>query len=384
MRIGIVCPYAWDVAGGVQEHVRGLADHLVEQGHHVSVLAPYEEGTDVPPYLVSAGHAVPVRYNGSVARLTFGPITRARTARWLDEGAFDVVHLHEPITPSCSAIALWEARVPLVATFHTAIERSRALAAAWPAFRPALERVGGRIAVSEEALARIERQIGRSAVVIPNGVDTRAFAVDPDPRWTGTPQAPTIAFLGRATEPRKGLPVLLAALPALVERHPGLRLVVAGNGGEEAVAALEPHLRSHVEVLGPVSDADRSAVLASADLYIAPNTGGESFGIILVEAMAAGACVVASDLEAFRAVLGCDTSAAGGTTFRNGDAVDLARVVSGLLDDPARRAALSAAGRVRCARYDWQTVGDQVLAVYETVLLAAHGDVTTSLGAVRG
>ncbi|MEO6791023.1 MAG: glycosyltransferase family 4 protein, partial [Ornithinibacter sp.] len=127
MRIGLVCPYSFDVPGGVQFHVRDLAEHFIAEGHHVSVLAPADDDdTSLPPYLVSAGKAVPVRYNGSVARLNFGPVTSARVSRWLETGDFDVVHLHEPVTPSVSILALWAATEPIVATFHTANLRSRA------------------------------------------------------------------------------------------------------------------------------------------------------------------------------------------------------------------------------------------------------------------
>lgn len=393
MRVGIVCPYSFDVPGGVQEHVVGLADHLRGRGHDVAVLAP---GAHRAPGFTSAGPAVAVRYNGSVARLAYGPRARARTARWLAAGRFDVVHLHEPLAPSVSAIAGRQARVPTVATFHTAIDRSLALRAARPAARTALERVGARIAVSPAARSTIERHLGAGAVVIPNGVRTADFVRDPDPRWTGTPQAPTVAFLGRTDEPRKGLPVLLAAWPGVIARHPGARLLVAGRGGARSVAGLPADVAASVEVLGPVDDADRAALLASADVYVAPNTGGESFGIILVEAMAAGARVVASDLPAFAAVLGtrgedADSGgeAGGGTSagrlFATADAVDLARVVVDELDEltgPDRRPArarTARAARARAARYDWAAVGTRIEAVYETVLLAAHGDITADL-----
>ena len=176
MRIGLVCPYSWDVPGGVQYHVRDLAGWLRQRGHEVRVLAPAEDESDLPDYLTSCGRAVPVRYNGSVARLTFGPVTAGRVSRWLSEGDFDVVHLHEPMTPSASVIALWAATGPIVATFHTSTLRSRAMLAAHPLLRPSLERITGRIAVSEDARRTVRRHIGGDAVVIPNGVDVAQFA----------------------------------------------------------------------------------------------------------------------------------------------------------------------------------------------------------------
>ncbi len=215
LRVGIVCPYSFDAPGGVQFHVRDLAEALMARGHEVSVLAPADDDTPVPDYLTSAGGAVPVRYNGSVARLTFGPRTAGRVRRWLDAGRFDVLHLHEPVTPSLSMLALWIAQGPIVATFHTSLVRSRALQVAYPLVRQSLEKIDARIAVSEDARRTLVDHLGGDAVVIPNGVyvDTFADAV-PSPAWQGTPEAPTIAFLGRLDEPRKGLPVLTAAIPA--------------------------------------------------------------------------------------------------------------------------------------------------------------------------
>ncbi|GAA3194606.1 MULTISPECIES: glycosyltransferase family 4 protein [Streptomyces] len=377
MRIGIVCPYAWDVPGGVQFHIRDLAEHLLSLGHHVSVLAPAEDGTPLPPYVVSAGRAVPVPYNGSVARLNFGFLSAARVRRWLQNGAFDVIHIHEPASPSLGLLSCWAARGPIVATFHTSNPRSRAMIAAYPILQPALEKISARIAVSEYARRTLVEHLGGDAVVIPNGVDVDFFArAEPKAAWrsgagaAGQEAGATIGFIGRIDEPRKGLPVLMRALPAILAEVPGARLLVAGRGDEEeAVAALPPALRSHVEFLGMVSDEDKARLLRSVDLYVAPNTGGESFGIILVEALSAGAPVLASDLDAFAQVL--DQGGAG-ELFANEDADALAAAAVRLLRDPARRAELRARGSRHVRRFDWSTVGADILAVYETVTEGAE------------
>ncbi|QGH69332.1 glycosyltransferase family 4 protein [Pseudactinotalea sp. HY158] len=360
MRIGIVCPYSFDVPGGVQFHIRDLAERLRLEGHDVSVLAPAEEGTEVPDYLTSVGSAVPVKYNGSVARLAYGPMVSRRTQRWLSAGDFDVVHIHEPFAPSCSLIALRHSSAPVVATFHSAQEQSRALLLAAPFMRPGLERIAARIAVSEEARRTVVEHLGGDAVVIPNGVYVDRMRAAPDPRWQGTPDAPTIAFLGRLDEPRKGLQVLLDAVGGIRAHYPGARLLIAGPGDLPAAWAGDPG----VTRLGPISDADKAALLSSVDVYVAPQTGGESFGIVLVEAMSAGSHVVASGLAAFRAVL--DDGAAG-DLFRVGDPADLARAVVESLDEPDRTAAKRAYARSAADRFDWSTVAARILDVYEIV-----------------
>ncbi|MET7533685.1 glycosyltransferase family 4 protein [Streptomyces goshikiensis] len=362
MKIGIVCPYSWDVPGGVQFHIRDLAEHLIRLGHEVSVLAPADDETPLPPYVVSAGRAVPVPYNGSVARLNFGFLSAARVRRWLHDGVFDVIHIHEPASPSLGLLSCWAAQGPIVATFHTSNPRSRAMIAAYPILQPALEKISARIAVSEYARRTLVEHLGGDAVVIPNGVDVDFFAsAEPKEEW-GTS---TLGFIGRIDEPRKGLPVLMAAFPRIVEECPDVRLLVAGRGDEEeAVASLPADLRSRVEFLGMVSDEDKARLLRSVDVYVAPNTGGESFGIILVEALSAGAAVLASDLDAFAQVL--DQGAAG-ELFANEDAGALATAAVRLLRDPARRAELSARGSAHVRRFDWSTVGADILAVYETV-----------------
>ncbi|QMU69200.1 glycosyltransferase family 4 protein [Streptacidiphilus sp. P02-A3a] len=366
MRIGIVCPYAWDVPGGVQFHVRDLAEHLIRLGHEVSVLAPAEDDTPVPPYVVPAGRAVPVPYNGSVARLNFGFLSASRVRRWLREGGFEVLHIHEPVTPSLSLLACWAATGPIVATFHTSNPRSRAMIAAEPLMQPALEKISARIAVSEYARRTLVEHFGGDAVVIPNGVDVGFFAdAEPRPEWSGD----TIGFVGRINEPRKGLPTLLEAMPRIIAGRPGVRLLVAGRGDEEeAVKGAPKEVRDRIEFLGMVSDEQKASLLRSVDVYVAPNTGGESFGIILVEAMSAGAPVLATDLDAFRQVL---DGGAAGELFPVGDAAALAEAALGLLGDPDRRAALREAETRHVRRFDWETVGADVLSVYETVAAGA-------------
>lgn len=364
MKIGLVCPYSLDVPGGVQNHVRDLAEQLVACGHQVGVLAPGESRAGLPAYVDVVGRAVPVRYNGSVARLAFGPRVAARTSRWLREGGFDLIHIHEPVTPSVSVLALWAAEQPVVATFHTANLRSRTLSSLAGVLRPSIEKISARIAVSEAARDTLVQHVGGEPVVIPNGLFVDEFArAQPRPQWQQP--GPTIAFLGRTDEPRKGLAVLVEAFEDVVAALPTARLLVAGGGTAEAVRRCQPHVREQIELLGQLGDPDRGRLLASVTVYVAPQTSGESFGIVLAEAMAAGAAVVASDLPAFTAVL---ADGALGRLFTAGDPAACAAAVVDVCSDQhhleGQRCRASAAVR----RYDWARVVDDILAVYETVL----------------
>jgi phosphatidylinositol alpha-mannosyltransferase len=369
VRIGLVCPYSWDIPGGVQAHVRDLAEKLLELGHSVSVLAPGDEDTPgLPPYVVVAGKAVPIPYNGSVARLQFGVVSAARVRRWLRDGAFDVVHVHEPAPPSLSLLTCMIHDGPLVATFHAATVRSRFLSMFDTVLQPFLEKITGRIAVSPAARKVIVEHLGGDAVVIPNGVAVghyRAAApLDGYPRAGGT-----IGFVGRYDEPRKGMDVLVDALGMLVPQRPELRLLIAGRGDADSFrAALPDAVAGHVELLGQVSEPDKARLLRSVDVYCAPNTGQESFGVILLEAMAAGTAIVASDIEAFRRVL---AGGAAGRQFAVGDPAALAEALMAVLDDAALRARLIAAGRQAVAPYDWGVVVTEVLRVYELAIAGA-------------
>jgi len=364
VRIGLVCPYAWDVPGGVRSHVADLAVALGDHGHEVSVLAPVDDARDLPPYVADGGKPVAVRYNGSVARLSFGVKATRRVRNWVREGDFDIVHVHEPVAPSLSILALWVARGPLVATWHSSHDRSRIMSAGYYVGQTALEKVRGRIAVSEDARRTMVAHLGGDAVLIPNGVRVSAFASTA--RLPGCEELrPRALFLGRMDEPRKGLSVLFDALATVLQQVPDLELLVAGPGDvEDARAQLPEEARGSVRFLGFISDDEKARALRSVDVYVAPHTGGESFGIVLVEAMAAQAAVIASDLPAFRRVL---EDGRCGQLFANQDSAALAEGLVALIRDQALRSRYVSQADRRVREFDWDRVVDDVIAVYESV-----------------
>jgi phosphatidyl-myo-inositol alpha-mannosyltransferase len=366
MRIGMVCPYSFDVPGGVQSHVLQLAEVMRARHHDVSVLAPSSSHVKLPDYVVSGGKAVPIPYNGSVARLRFGPATHRKVKRWLADGDFDVLHLHEPNAPSLSMLALMVAEGPIVATFHTSTTKSFTLSFFEPILRPWHEKIVGRIAVSDLARRWQMEALGSDAVEIPNGVDVKAFAKAP--LLDGYPRpGKTVLFLGRYAEPRKGMDVLLKALPAVVKRFHDVEVLIVGRGDEDELRNEAGRLSKHLRFLGQVDDAEKASAMRSADLYCAPNTGGESFGIVLVEAMAAGTPVVASDLDAFRRVL---LDGAAGRLVPIDDAKALAEAIVTVLGDDDLRAGYVKTASVAVQRYDWSVVAQQIMRVYETVAAA--------------
>ena len=363
MRIGMVCPYSFDVPGGVQSHVLQLAEVMRSRGHTVSVLAPSSPHVELPDYVVSAGKAVPIPYNGSIARLQFSPMVHGKVRRWLADGDFDVLHLHEPNAPSLSMWALRVAEGPIVATFHTSTTKSLTLSVFQGLLRPLHEKIVGRIAVSDLARRWQMEALGSDAVEIPNGVGVAAFADAPE--LDGYPRpGKTVLFLGRYDEPRKGMAVLLDALPKLVQHFPDVEVLVVGRGDADEVREAAGGLVRHLRFLGQVDDAGKASALRSADVYCAPNIGGESFGIVLVEAMAAGTAVVASDLHAFRRVL---RDGAIGHLVPAGDGAALADGLIDVLRDDAARHRYVDEGCKAVGRYDWSVVADQIMRVYETV-----------------
>lgn len=410
-RIGLVCPYSFDQPGGVQNHVVGLAGYLARNGFRPRILGPGRTDGLIRASLAeaglprevftSAGPAVPVPYNGSVARVNFGPFSAARVRQWLRDGDFDLLHLHEPITPSVSMLALWAGTAPVVATFHTATPRSRSMRLAGGVLRGSIGKIATGIAVSESARQVVVRYLGRDAIVVPNGFSHAEFTDGPYVEgaealqpWRGGDR-PRLAFLGRLDEPRKGLDVLLAALPAIRAgaRDLGiddLEVVIAGQSGGgvlsrsmlgRATGRGTPALPPGCRGVGMISNVERAGLLGTTDVFVAPHRARESFGIVLLEAMASGAPIVASDLPAFVDLLTDGDHDRLGELFPAGDPDRLAAaVIATLADRPAVR---RRAGRARSASrgYDWAMVGPRVVEAYDATLAGRR---RPSLAATRG
>lgn len=365
MKVALTCPYDWAVPGGVKQHIADLALTLRELGHDVQILTPCSDDETLPAWGYSAGNTLALPYNGSIARIKFDPFAFRRTRQWLKRNQFDVLHVHEPWTPSPSIIGCWAARGPIVATFHTSNEDSSIIKTGEWVVQSAMERVGARIAVSEEARRTLVSHIGGDAILIPNGVRVSEF-VNAEPLVEFDSDEPTIAFVGRVDEPRKGFAVLCAALPKIVEQYPGLRVLVAGPGdSREIIEALPDSFQRHLVVFGELSGEQKARVFASADIYIAPNTGKESFGIVLLEAMASATPIVASDITAFRAVLENGES---GKLVKPDDPTALAEAIIELLGDKTEQTRLVKAGSLRATQFDWPVLAKQIVEVYESVI----------------
>ena len=367
LKIGIVCPYSWDTPGGVQNHIRDLAEFLITAGHEVSVLAPALDEEKLPDYVVNAGKPISIPYNGAVARILFGPVAFSRVRQWISQGDFDLLHLHEPAIPSISLLACWAADGPMVGTFHAAAKRQKIIFAIGPILEPAIEKLSARIAVSEAARLTLTDHLDTDAIVIPNGIyASRYHAGVAQEKWQGN----TIGFIGRFEEPRKGLSVLLEALPVIARFAPDVRVIVAGPGDPtEVEKAIDPQLRHRFQFLGKISEQDKANFMSSVSIYVAPNTGGESFGIILAEALAGGACVVASDIPAFDDLLGHGEF---GALFQSEDPTDLAKVIIDLLRDDKKRFELAKAGRSRGQSFDWEIIAQQIFSVYEMSIVGSE------------
>jgi phosphatidylinositol alpha-mannosyltransferase len=371
-RIGIVCPYGWDTPGGVQAHIADLATYLISQGHYVSVLSPTSEEENLPDYVVSAGKPISIPYNGAVARILFGPIAFSRVRHWIAQGEFDLLHLHEPAIPSISLLACFAAEGPLVGTFHASAKKQKAIFAIGPILEPVIEKLTARIAVSEAARETLTEHLETDAVVVPNGIYARRLANGAlNPQWSGN----SIGFIGRFQEPRKGLSILVSALPQIIREVPDVRVIVAGPGdAAEFLQDVPSHLHDRFSFLGRITEQEKADFLHSIGVYVAPNTGGESFGIILAEALAAGAAVAASDIPAFKALLG---NGAYGSLFSSEDASSLANSISSLLQNPTEREKLKIEGKIYAQKFDWDEVAMRIYDVYEMSMVGL-GKVTLS------
>jgi phosphatidylinositol alpha-mannosyltransferase len=373
MRVALVSPYSWTYPGGVTRHIEALAAELSAAGHEVRVLAPFDadgrraaalhrgarpQPRPVPEWLVPLGATVGWPSNGAVSNLALTPSTLSATRRELRAFGPDVVHLHEPVAPIVGWDTLTSADAPLVGTFHCYSEsrRPHAIANALGAWR-VLNRLAVRIAVSEAAAWTGRRFYGGRYRVVPNGVELPAGGVPP-PRRRAPGEPLRIAFVGQAVE-RKGLPVLVRAFEALRRHEPAILTIVGATREEVAPLLVQD---DGVAALGRVDDATRHGVLADADVLCAPSLGGESFGMVLTEAFAAGTGVVASDIAGYRDVA---TDGEDAILVEPGDATRLAEVLRDLAHAPARTGALGAAAARSAERYAWPRVAGEVVAAYE-------------------
>jgi phosphatidyl-myo-inositol alpha-mannosyltransferase len=373
VRVALVSPYSYTYPGGVGRHVEALAQELIGLGHEVRLLAPYDpddrlarvlhrgaspQPRPLPDYVIPLGRTFGLPMNGAVTNLT-GPLgeTIGVLRRELQNGNYDVVHVHEPNVPVVSWYTAAAARVPVVGTFHTYSTSAfpNKLAANVLGARRIYSKLSARIAVSEAARWTAQRYYGGRYRIVPNGVDLTAARPD----QLRPNEELKILFVGRAEE-RKGLPVLLRAFEALRGAGVEARLTVAGPAVEEVEPLLlEPE---GVEIAGPVDDDEKWRLLGEADLLCAPALGRESFGMVLTEAFASGTPVVASDIAGYREVArdGLDSM-----LVPVGDAVALGEALRSLAFDPDRRAAMAEAARERAERFAWPNVAREVVEVYE-------------------
>lgn len=351
MKVALVSPYSWTTPGGANIHIAALAAELRARGHEVRILAPADG--EVPAGVIPLGRTIGIPFNGSIARIAFGPRLAARVRVALRRARPDVVHVHEPFAPSASMLAVLSSRVPVVATFH-ADTQSRIYRAARMPLRPLWSKIAVKIAVSPAARASVERVLGPGARVIPNGVDVARYAAIPE----ADPAAARVLYFGRF-ERRKGPQVLAEAVPRILEAVPAAEIVLAGDGPLRPEIEASLGGRSAVRFTGRFDDAERVRLLGEANVVCLPALGGESFGYTVAEAMAAGRAIVASDIPGFAAVLGD-----AGVLVPPGDVAAVAEAVAGLLRDPARAAALGRAARERARRFDWPVVAAAIEASY--------------------
>jgi phosphatidylinositol alpha-mannosyltransferase len=390
LSVGLVSPYDYASQGGVTEHISHLAAELRRLGHRVKILAPYaEDRAPLPEDVYALGAVTPIPANGSIARISISPDLGRTIRAILRTERFDILHLHEPLMPAVPLLVLRHATCPAVGTFHAYGDYSAAYAVARPFLGRFFDRMDGRIAVSQAAYEYVSQYFDADYEIIPNGVDVQRFGQPLPPMEWKREGRPTVLFVGRFEEPRKGLRWLLQALPLVEPYFPDLRVVVAGSGDPDELVEWLP-LRDYsrpdrviyrssgslleIEFTGFVPAEQLPRFYQSADVYCAPSTGGESFGIVLLEAMAAGTPVLASRIAGYSGVL---------THGREGFLVDpksgpaVAAGLIRLLSDRELRGVMGAAGRRTAALYDWPIVAGRIADFYRRVLARAPARLST-------
>lgn len=363
LRIGIVSPYSLTVPGGVQQQVLGLARSLRAKGHEVRVLGPCD-GPPPDAFVTPLGNSLPTAVNGSIAPLAPDASAALRTIRALNDEAFDVVHVHEPLVPGPSLTALLVKMAPVVATFHSAGE-----SAAYRTFSRQLKwvasRIDIRVAVSKDAVELAQRYIGGDYEVLFNGIELGDYATP-----SAAPRENAIFFIGRHEE-RKGLSILLEAVSKL---PPDVRVWIASDGPQTAELKTRFASDTRVEWLGRISDSEKISRMGRASVFCAPSLHGESFGVVLLEAMAAGTPVVASNLDGYRNVATDDETA---LLVETGNVASLASALARVLVDSRLAARLTANGREHAQRFSMDALADRYIEMYERALHMEATNITT-------
>ncbi|MBM3127079.1 MAG: glycosyltransferase family 4 protein [Chloroflexi bacterium] len=373
MKIALVSPYDYPYPGGVTEHIAALDQHFRALGHTTRIIAASSKDEDAldDHVLKVSGAVSTVPFSGSNARITFAPAIYRRVKQLLKQEQFDVVHVHEPSVPMLSLVVLRHSHALNVGTFHAYRESNMLFQVAGQLLKRVFKRLDGRIFVSDAVREYVTQYFPGEHILIPNGIDCARFC-DPhiQPIEKFDDGRPNILYVGRMDK-RKGFRYLLRAFPHIKRAIPDARLIVVGAFNDKDKAPLVRYARAwklrSVHFVGRVSREELPRYYRTATIFCAPSTGFESFGIILLEAMAAGVPVIASNITGYRSVV---TDQAEGLLVPPQDENALARAAIDLLNAPERRAQMSAAGKAKAAQYDWDIIAQRVLAYYEQLIAA--------------
>jgi phosphatidylinositol alpha-mannosyltransferase len=369
MKIALVSPYDYTVPGGVAKHIFYLDKHLRRLGHEVKILAPCSGGEALEEHVISvSGNVISFPFSGSKARITLSPRIYRRVKKILQQEGFDIVHIHEPAAPALPLIVLRHSKSVNVGTFHAYRDSSAGYRYGKRIFKPIFAKLDGKIVVSEAVRDYISRYFPGEYVVIPNGIDLERFGAQIEPFAKYATGGPNILFVGRL-EKRKGFKYLLDAFTYVKEEFPGARLLVVGAYDKEDKAPYVHFVRRNrirgVRFIGYVSDEELPRYYKSCDLFCAPSTGFESFGMVLLEAMASGVAIVASDIAGYRTALKNEVE---GLLVEPENEIALAQAIIRLLKEPEVRRKMGERGRERAEGYSWVKVTQQLLDYYRELL----------------